>query len=377
MVRIKRFIKSTDTYNFLSKTFFYTRIRPIFGSLNIFETKYYDDSANLENDGVPAVLVDWPADIRKPLVGVIRDVGPAPRWTKYMRFLKNNGIPFELYDLHSHSWLDHASKFGVILGVVSSSPHYLDEQRRKFNVLEQHLGIMCYPTVFDLMLFEDKILEAFLSQVNGFPFIKTYVANDFNDAILQSRNFTFPLISKVVPGSGSVGVEIIRNAKQCKHIIKQAFSVNGRSTHTRYFRQKNYVYFQDYIENDGYDLRVIVVGQMVFGYYRKVLKGDFRASGMGLVEKRELPFEAMKIARYMYAKLDITMLVVDMLCDKNGRYHVIEFSPICRIDTPEQLHVKGQPGVYIFEDDLSYHFEKGRFWVHELALKRFFENTVI
>jgi hypothetical protein len=139
-------------------------------------------------------------------------------------------------------------------------------------------------------------------------------------------------------------------------------------------RQKAYVYFQKYIENDGYDLRVIVIDNMVWGYYRKVMRNDFRASGMGLVEKRELPLEAMNIARDVYSALDQPMIVVDMLKDTQGKYWINEISPMCQIGTSEQLHVDGVPGVYLFSDDGSFRFEPGRYWVHELALRRFLMN---
>jgi hypothetical protein len=115
----------------------------------------------------------------------------------------------------------------------------------------------------------------------------------------------------------------------------------------------------------------MVVGNWVFGYYRKVLRGDFRASGMNLVEKRGLPVEAMNIARKLNRIVKSPLLVVDMLHSLDGQYYVIEYSPICQMETPEQLHVDDVPGVYIFNDDECFHFEEGRYWVHELALREF------
>jgi hypothetical protein len=61
----------------------------------------------------------------------------------------------------------------------------------------------------------------------------------------------------------------------------------------------------------------------------------------------------------------------------DGRYTIVEFSPVCRITTPEELQVKGIPGVYIIEDDGSIHFEKGRYWIHELALREFLLNDYL
>jgi hypothetical protein len=116
---------------------------------------------------------------------------------------------------------------------------------------------------------------------------------------------------------------------------------------------------------------------MVFGYYRKVLRWDFRASGMNLLEKRELPEQAIRMAREVNRIIKSPMLVVDMLQGLDGRYSIIEFSPLCQVETPEQLHVNGVPGVYVFDNDDSFHFEKGRYWVHELALKEFLSSDYL
>ena len=38
---------------------------------------------------------------------------------------------------------------------------------------------------------------------------------------------------------------------------------------------------------------------------------------------------------------------------------------------PDDLQVDGIPGVYAFDPDGSWHFENGRYWVAELALREF------
>ena len=329
-----------------------------------------DDRDQITADA-PPVLIEWPPSTCKPTVGVIQDYGDAPRWTKYCRFLEANAIPHHIYDIHARDWCSAAAAFDVIVGVDSCELFSLDEIRRKYYVLERHLHKKCYPRYEHVLLYEDKLLEAYLSQVYGLAFVRTYIYTCRREALAAAAELTYPLVSKRVPGAGSLGVELVRNYSQCRSIIQEAFSPCGRRTHWPYATQKGYVYFQDYVPNDGYDLRVIVVGTRMFGYYRKVPKGEFRASGMGLVEKRALPAEALRIAERVYGVLQSPMLVVDMLKDLEGQYHIIEISPFCKIETPEQLHVRGIPGYYVARGG-SYVFEEGRFWVHELALKEFF-----
>ena len=366
-------IKNTRIFKKIKHSALYSRLRSRLPSeLPII----CDDREGISRE-VIEVKMDWPIGIKKPRVGVIQDPGESPRWTKYCRFLKTNNIPFEFYDLHTVKWLENARVFDVIVGIESSQPYHLEEIRRKYYVLEHHLQKKCYPSYADLVLYEDKILEAYLSELYCFPFIKTYAYNCMSEAVYAAARFTYPIISKIVPCSGSIGVEMIDSEMQCLSLIKKAFSKGGRKTHVRYASQKNYVYFQDYVPNDGYDIRIIVIGNSVFGYYRKALDGDFRASGMGQVEKRGLPPAAVQIARMVNDTLKSPMLVVDMLCGNDGKFYIVEISPICRIDTPEQLHVDGKPGVYIISDDGTFRFEEGRYWVHELALKEYLIKNYI
>ncbi len=353
----------------LRKTAWYSRIRQ---HLPMRRPAYVNDRDKINDAEI--VKIDWPDQVKKPLIGIVQDNETFPRWTKYCRFLDNNLFNYVLYDLHAHDWIEKAEKLDIIIGISSSEVWDLDEFRRKYYFLEKFQGKTCYPSAEHVNLYEDKMLEAYLARVYGFPFANTYISHNEADALAITENLNYPSISKISPASGSVGVELVHSQKEARKIVNRAFSAVGRNTFTAHFRQKNYIYFQDFIPNDGYDIRVIVAGNWLFGYYRKVLAGDFRASGMNLVEKRELPETALRIAYQVNKVVNSPMLVVDMVHGLDDKYYIIEFSPICQMEFPEQLHVNGVPGVYVFDSDDAYHFEKGRYWVHELALKEFLIN---
>ena len=360
-------IKNIRNIKKIRNTMLYSRVRQYFPFFKA--ERVIDDRDRIEPAEV--VTIDWPAQVIKPKFGIVQDYEDYPRWTKYCRFLEQNSFDFEIYNIHAHDWIENAGKFDIIIGIPSSEFYDLEEMRRKYYVLETFLGKACYPSTDHMCLYEDKALEAYLSKIKDIPFVNTYVSYDKADALHLVETLRYPLICKVNPTSGSIGVELVHTPMQARKIVEYAFSNNGRKTYLNYFRQKNYIYFQDFVPNDGYDIRVIVVGDWVFGYYRKVLEGDFRASGMNLVEKRDLPVETVKLGWKVNKIVKSPMLVVDMLHGLDGKYSIIEFSPVCQMETPEQLHVNGIPGVYIFDDDDSFHFEQGRYWLHELALKEF------
>lgn len=327
-----------------------------------------------ELDVAEHVLVSWPSDRAKPTVGLVQDRKFPPYWTKYERFLLRNQFPFEYLEIHRSDWLAISKQLDVIIWASEGAAPEIEEQKRKTFLLENFLGKVCFPSFETLMWSEDKIYQYEWLRMFDFPVIETFISHNAAETLAKIQQLDYPLIAKVPVGAGSLGVELVKNLKEAEGIAKQAFSPVGRRIYWPYFRQKDYVYFQKFMPNAGYDLRVIAVGNKVFGYYRDVPQGDFRASGMGIVRKGDLPEDAVHLAVQVIKKLGLVIAAVDMLQDSSGKFHIIEMSPLIQVDTAGQLHVDGVPGAYVFSSSGTYTFEPGMFWIQELALKEFFEQ---
>jgi hypothetical protein len=151
--------------------------------------------------------------------------------------------------------------------------------------------------------------------------------------------------------------------------VHRAFSGRGRRTCWPYANQKGYAYAQALERDLCADMRVIVVGPLLFGYYRDAPAGDFRASGMGRVRKEALPSEALEQAWQISRQLGIGAVAVDFIVDQDCQQRkVIEFSGFIQVDTPEQLAIDGQPGVYLRCDPGYFMFRPGQYWLPELGL---------
>lgn len=359
-------LKTNPLIKRLRKTRWYCRFRANFSPPPQVVTQ---DPTDVENADL--VQLAWPPELKRPVFGLVQDFDKFPHWTKYRRFLKNNNFEYEIYNIHAQDWLERAQRYDVVVGFSSCELWHVQELREKYFFLEKFMGKRTYPSPHHIMIYEDKKLEAYIASAADLPFARTHVSYDFEDALQLAEQLRYPVVSKIVPSSASVGTELLNTPRQARKVVQQAFSPHGRRAHTAAFRQKNYVYFQEYIPNDGYDIRVMVTGNCAYGYYRKVPGGDFRASGMGLVEKRALPEEAMRIALRLNSVVKSPMLVVDFVHALNGKYYIIEYSPVCQMETPEQLHVGGVPGAYVWEAETGFRFCPGRHWLHELALREF------
>lgn len=304
-------------------------------------------------------------------IGLVRKRDYYP---KYERFLKNNNIVYEYYNPLLSNWMKEAQRFDLIVWNTSSDPSTQEIAEGKIYILEQ-MGKKCLPSYNEVWSYENKIRANYLYELHNLPSIPTFISHSKSDAMSYINKAKFPIISKLSTGSASYGVDKIDNIKDAKKLVNQVFSYKGKETYFKYMNQKEYVYFQDFIEDATYDLRIMCVGEDLFGYYRYPNEGDFRASGAGNYQKKEIPIEALELAYQVYKAFGSIFLATDFVySEKTKKFLIIESSVFIGVDSCEQLAIDDKPGKYIRKADNKYEFAKGRFWVQELALKNIIEK---
>ena len=318
----------------------------------IIKDETLEDNPDFLNDA-EYVTIEWPEKVTKPNVGLVKDCCGflfTPKnayWPRYQRYLEHNDIPYKFYDIYKSNWIEESQKFDVITWRTSSDPATQRDAKTKIYLLENYLGKFCHPSYEEIWNYEDKVRQYYLFKINNLPVIDTFISNNKEEVADFVESTEYPFVSKISTGSGSQGVQIIKNKKEATKYINKVFAA-GRNTYWTYVKQKDYVYFQKFICDASFDLRVIVIGNKYFGYYRMKPHNDFRASGAGLYVKKEIPKEALLIARDVKEKLNTTMLAVDMLKPENeGNYKMIEASIFIQVDTAEQLIINGVSGDYL------------------------------
>ena len=368
-----RYVKKNKIYIFKQKLKRYELANKLNKIRNILLKKGNDKSEAFLIDDAEHVTIHFPNNIEKPKVGVVYDgiyLGetlPTAYWPKYKRFLDYNEIPYGFINMNRSTWIEDCINYDIIAWHVSNEPSSLEDAQTKIYLLENYYNKTCYPSQKEIWFYEDKIKQHYLFRILGIPTVETFITNDDSEALRYIQNLKFPIVSKIKTGSESKGVKLITNRKEASKHIDKVF-LEGEKTYWTYLKQKDYVYYQHFLADALYDLRVIGVGNKYFGYFRLRPKDDFRASGAGIYEKKEIPYEVLEIARSVKEALRATLIAVDLICsEKDKSYKVIEASIFIRVDTPEQLKVNGVPGYYQY-DGGKFTFKPGRYWVQELAL---------
>lgn len=309
-----------------------------------------------------------------PLVGIHKDATEyngygilASYYLRYKRFFDFNHVPHKVINLFQSDWLQQCSDVDIVISAYPSEPSRLNELQAKTGILEKYHQKICYPSAKDLWSYEDKVRMYYLVNEFRLPHADTFITHDYDEAIRFANTTRYPLISKIKTGSCSRGVDLIQTKEQALKIIHKNFGV-GRKALWTYSFEKDYVYFQEFISDATYDLRIFVVGDIIAGYRRRMKGKDFRASGVGILDRALFPEDAIVTAISLKEKWDTTILAVDFVdTNKSLDHKIIEASISFGLDYPEYLEKDGERVFYQKTTD-GIKLKEGCFWVQDFII---------
>ncbi len=205
-----------------------------------------------------------------------------------------------------------------------SSPKYvfprIDGKRKAegYKILSSYslLGIdMPYPPEM-LNIVHDKFLTSLYLSYHNIPVPRTLYVRSSESISIDELDF--PIVVKLLSGSGGKGVMIVDNKEAFKELLSTLESEG-----------KMEFLVQEYIRMiKPQDIRILMAGGELIGAMRRVAKeGEARANVKvgGKVEKYEPSEEEIKIAKKSLEVLNIDIGAVDLL-SVNGNYYVIELN---------------------------------------------------
>lgn len=248
--------------------------------------------------------------------GVLHSTDWASVWIDYF---EANGIEYKAVDLLKTNAIEELKGYDMLLWqfAIADYPQMLEARSILYSA--KRMGLRVFPDFNDSWHKDDKIAEMYLLQSVNAPIPKSFVFYDMDTLItaLNNGEIQFPIIFKLKAGSGSNNVKMVKTRNQLLSYAKRMFgrgyspapsvifkaSSHIQSSHTwetvkkkikripeflstlkgykLYPNERGYVYLQEFIPNDGFDMKVVVVGDKLAGISRPTRKNDFRASGSG------------------------------------------------------------------------------------------------
>lgn len=253
----------------------------------------------------------------------------------------DTGIIQQLEDCDALMWHHHHN--------TTRQDHLL--ARQLLFTLEQS-GKKVFPNFNTAWHFDDKLGQKYLFEAINAPLVPTFAFFDKENAIEWANSTQYPKVFKLRNGSASRNVKLVKNKQDALKLINIAFGKgfshqknpweslkeNWRiyklnnskfggvkaalkrifyipKSEREYMIEKGYVYFQEFIADNKFDVRVIVVDQKAFAIKRMVRENDFRASGSGMLnfKREEFDIKTIKTALHVAKKLKSQSAAFDFL----------------------------------------------------------------
>lgn len=284
--------------------------------------------------------------------------------TRWIDTCKSRGIKFKILDFYRSDFSKQIEDCDIILWHPSHAifKDIIISKNVIFSL--DHSDRIVFPDFKTFWHFDDKVAQKYLFELLGLPTVPTFVFYDREEALKWAIGTNFPKVFKLKGGGGSENVKLIRNFPDAKRIINKAFN-SGFEKFDRlgYFNERfsrwregkdnlldvfkafyriftpleyskklskeiGYVYFQDFLENNLFDQRIIVIGNKAFGIKRMVREGDFRASGSGNLNfsKGEIDIKCVNLAFFASKKINSQCCAFDFIYDKENNPLIVEVS---------------------------------------------------
>ena len=284
----------------------------------------------------------------------------------WIEYCKENSIEYGLVNAYDSDIIQQLKEYDAFMWHFHHAD-YRDMQFAKSLLFSlEAMGMKVYPDINTCWHFDDKVAQKYLLEAIEAPIIPAYVFHEKEVALSWAQKTSFPKVFKLKGGAGASNVKLAKTKKMAISFINQCFGkgfrqyrfwervkdVYGRyrsghatfkdlitpfynillkkhSSQFDHYRgyERGYAYFQEFIPNNNYDTRIIVInGEKAFGEKRLVRKNDFRASGSGMFIYDDIDPQIVKTAFAVAKRLKLQSVAFDFVIDSNNNPLIVEIS---------------------------------------------------
>lgn len=307
-------------------------------------------------------------------------------FAEWVAYCRENDIPFKIVDCFATDIIDQLQGCRALLWHWEHHDYQAALFARQLIASAEAMGLVTFPSTASSWHYDDKVGQKYLLEAIGAPLIPSHVFYDRDTALRWVENAPLPLVWKLRGGAGSQNVRLVRRRSEARRLIRRSFGKGwsnsrwyalqerlwqfrrdrtvrsfidiGRGfirglipheTNRNRLPEKNYVYFQDFIPENHFDIRVVVIGKRAFAIKRLVRSGDFRASGSGAIvyEEDQIPLGCVEKAFQISSRMQSQSCAFDFVRSQSA-WLVVEISYAFSADAYRKC-----PGFW--DDALNWH----------------------
>lgn len=286
----------------------------------------------------------------------------------WIDWCENNNVNFKIVDAYDSNIINEISDCDGFMWHWHNDSHADQIFAKELIIAISSMGIKVFPDVNTSWHYDDKLGQKYLFECKDIPHVKTFVFYEKKEALFWLNKAQYPIVFKLRSGAGSNNVKLVKNAKEGARFVKKAFglgfpavdlyevasqalwefrrdkkirdlvrfgyhyirAISGVRSESISLRGKEigYVYFQEFIPDNKYDDRLVVVGNRCFCVRRMCRENDFRASGSGILkyDHNIFPKESIELAFLVSKKIGTQSVAMDIVYDNNNKPRIVEIS---------------------------------------------------
>ena len=284
---------------------------------------------------------------------------------EWIEYCDENNIPYKIVNCYDSDIIEQLADCDGLLWNWNLTDYKAALFAKQLTISLEERGFKVFPNSNTSWHYDDKVGQKYLLEAIDAPLVPAHVFYSKAEAMNWINNVKFPLVFKLRGGAGALNVRLVKNSNEARKLIRKAFG-KGFASRNRYEkirsrikalrktpnfenlialikstlriliptelekyapRQKGYIYFQDFIPDNNYDNRVVVMRNKCYAVRRYNRENDFRASGSGnwAFEKDLFDIKMIKVAFNIAKKLDVQSVAFDFIRD-GDEYKIVEMS---------------------------------------------------
>ena len=277
-------------------------------------------------------------------------------------------VSYRLIELAKADWLEKIAISDCDIYLVWPDVSSVEQKTmfdERLNIMVHQMNKQIYPSFLETWLYENKRLQHYWMKANQLPVPQTWIFYNLEEAIDFSRSCSYPIVFKCNLGASSSGVFMLESKRRANKMIKRAFKSGIRLKRGNiYNRQQRNVYFQEYL-SDVKEWRMVRIGDSYFGHGKERV-GKFH-SGSHKVSWDLPPKIAFDLLKKITDIGGFTSMNVDLFETEDGNLFINELQTVFGTSiAKEQMKINGEPGRYVYEDDI-WQFEPGSFCANHIC----------
>ncbi|MGH7645625.1 MAG: ATP-grasp domain-containing protein [Gemmatimonadales bacterium] len=292
------------------------------------------------------------------IVAIHRDTSYEDRYgDAWAGCLRARGAEVRLVDLTARDALAQVAGSDGVMWRWGHLPEDKLVAPRVLHAIELVHDIPVFPDHATGWHYDDKLAQFSLLAGAGFPMPPTWIFSDLSSAKRWAVEANYPKIFKLSAGASGLNVVLVHSEHEAIGLIDRMFGYGiyggtiappppGRrggvlrklldrppapppeAAPSGWTHERGYAYFQEWVPDNPFDTRVIIIGERAWAYRRYPHPGDFRASRAGGprdYDPEKIDRRAVRLGFEMSRRFGFQCMAYDMMLVR-GEPVVLELS---------------------------------------------------